>query len=236
MCATFLLQRKKLEENLIFFLAGLSRDNYEKLTQIFSLYEAGQLSRLAKSKKGLFSGGVDCAPSNFKGLRNLSDDTISVVLDKVISKDLEIKKLNIACKVVKETKKMKIEFARETGVKDWAEAQQAFPYHATDDRLEQYAGRAFTSKGVASAEFIGFCRKAVSSKQQGVVDNNPAMSTITYKSSYRCVLFDVKNPNYLSLSSIPGFGGFRIVCASATATPLEVRLNLLLNVTATLYC
>lgn len=88
-------------------MAGLAKSHYEKLLKIFKLYEEGRLCKLPKTKKGLLCGGVECAPSNFKGLRSLSDDIVSEVLDKVLQKKVELKKLNAHCKVIKEIRRMK---------------------------------------------------------------------------------------------------------------------------------
>lgn len=55
------MQRKQLQENMIFFLAGLSKKSYDVLREIFLLYE-----KKPKTKKdGLAKR--DCKGSNFKG-------------------------------------------------------------------------------------------------------------------------------------------------------------------------
>ena len=137
---TFLLQKKKLEENLIFFLAGIAKENYARLSKIFQLFEAGKLSKLPKSKQGLLSGRAECASCNFKGLRGLSEEVVAGLLDKVIEKEIDLKKLNTECKKIKDIKSMKLEFVKQTGLKTWNEAQERFPYYATEDRFAQFAG------------------------------------------------------------------------------------------------
>lgn len=218
-----------MEENLIFYLAGLSEENYKKLAKIFTLFEAGKLCKLPKCKQGLLSASVECAPSNFKGLRGLSEEVVSDILDEVINKKVDLKQINNKCKEIKDIKKMKIEFSKQTGVKNWSEAQQAFPYYATDDKLQQFAGKAFNSKDVPSAGFLGFCRKALASKQQGVLSTDPTMSVLTYKVSNfncKCILFDVSKPIDLTYSklnsSVPGFSGFRVMFTSIN-TQFSVR-------------
>lgn len=206
---------------MIFFLAGLPQENYEKLLQVFSLYEAGKLCKLPKTKQGLLSGTAECAPSNFKGLRNLSEEIISDILDKVVAKKNEFKKIGLECRKVKEMKKMKEVFSSQTGVKDWSAAQKSFPYHATDDKLLPFAGKAFNSKDQPSTDFLAFCRKAIASKHDGVVNTSPATSSVSYKIkdlTCNCFLFNVSKPTDLSYSTlmtcVPGFSGPRLICAS----------------------
>lgn len=228
------IQKKKLEENLIFFLAGLGKENYVKLTQIFQLFEDGKLCKLPKSKQGLMSGRAECASCNFKGLRGLPEDVVTDLLDKVIKKEIGLKKLNMECKKLKDMKNMKLEFVKQTGLKTWNEAQQKFPYYATEDRFAQFAGKAFDSKNSPSSDFLVYCRKAISSRDTCISDHsNAVLNTVVVKTdgdvTVKCALFDLSDPTELTYSnvcsSIPGFPGFNLIFAS-TGTTFSVSSRL----------
>lgn len=45
------MQHKQQQENMIFFLAGLSSCNYTVLQEIYRLYETNSLGKTPKSKK-----------------------------------------------------------------------------------------------------------------------------------------------------------------------------------------
>lgn len=220
------MQKKKLEENLIFFLAGLEKQNYAKLVEIFHLYEAGKLTKLPKSKQGLMSGRAECATCNFKGLRGLPDETITELLGQIGDKKLELKQLNYRCKLIKELKKMKVEFVQRTSVKNWQQAQEEFKFYANEERLaKEFPENAFTSKGQASPQFVAYCRKAVASKELDVLGTNNTMSSmVTLKNgevSSRCIFFDKEKPTDFKYSDIcsviPGFPGFSILFGSTEA-------------------
>lgn len=79
-------------------------------------------------------------------LRVSGDSQMKLVgqpLDKVITKEIELKKLPLECKKIKDMNGMKLEFVKQTGLKTWKEAQEQFPYHATEDHFREFAGKAF---------------------------------------------------------------------------------------------
>ena len=63
------MQRKQLQENMIFFLAGLSKKSYTVLKEIFRLYEENTLGKVPRAKKDALTKR-DCKGSNFKGKNN----------------------------------------------------------------------------------------------------------------------------------------------------------------------
>ena len=218
MTCSYFPQRRKLEENLIFFLAGLEKENYLKISQIFQMYEAGKLTKLPQV---LLSGRADCAPSNFKGLRGLSDDIVSDLLSKIISKELDLKNLNAECKKIKDMRNMKKEFVKQTGMMSWSEAKEKFKYYTSDDKLQAFVGKAFNSKNEPSSDFLTYCRKAVVSCQQSVVDGDPMSTIVVHKIgevTVRCILFDLSKSTDLTYSNlcncVPGFPGFSLIFAT----------------------
>ena len=64
------MQRKQLQENMIFFLAGLSKKSYDVLREIFRLYEENTLGKAPKMKKDRLAKR-DCKGSNFKGKNDM---------------------------------------------------------------------------------------------------------------------------------------------------------------------
>ena len=63
------MQRKQLQENMIFFLAGLSKKSYIVLKEIFRQYEENTLGKVPRAKKDALTKR-DCKGSNFKGKNN----------------------------------------------------------------------------------------------------------------------------------------------------------------------
>ena len=55
-----LLQKKQLDEGMVFFLASLPVRSFAVLKDIYSSYEQGSLIKLPKSKTGVNTGRVDC--------------------------------------------------------------------------------------------------------------------------------------------------------------------------------
>ncbi len=152
----FVLQKLKLTDNMIFLLAGLPKESYTLLLEIFISYEQSINSKkyqTAQSKP-------DCRGSNFRELRNLDSASVSTLLAQVRDGEIALSHLNKECKKIKRTEKLKHMFATEVGVESWEQAVHKFPRHATDAALERFIA-APKLAGPVLAAFQQYCSRAI---------------------------------------------------------------------------
>ena len=144
---------------MVFFLASLSNDAYKALQDVYSLYEDGKLVKVPKSKLGTMDSKLDCRGSNFKGLRNLENNTVTDLLKKVASKEIPFTSIASVCKELKNKQKLKEEFVRLVGATSWEEAEELYPEYANENVLERkFKGIPF-AKDMPS--MVHFCQKAM---------------------------------------------------------------------------
>ena len=128
------MQKKQIDENMIFLLSTLSTSDYATLLEIFQKYEAGRLMKLPKSS----SSGLckpDCKGSHFRGLRNLDVAVTSQMLVKVRDGTLPLSQLNKACQEAKKLRDLKKKFVELVGLSTWTEAKAKYPNFATEEKL-----------------------------------------------------------------------------------------------------
>lgn len=103
----------------------------------------------------------------------------------------------------------------------WEEAIEKYEYYVSEEKLSEFAGKAFDSKNRPSSEFLAHCRKAIASKNKAILDNDQSANVVELDDgeiSLKCYLFNFENPldlNYSVLSAaISGFQGFTLLFAT----------------------
>ncbi|KAL5509182.1 hypothetical protein EMCRGX_G004500 [Ephydatia muelleri] len=79
---TLMMTKKQLDENMIYALSSLSNDNYRLYQAVVQRCEKGKDKKTKKSSLGLSCNKTDCKGSNFRGLRGLSEDEMTEMLQK----------------------------------------------------------------------------------------------------------------------------------------------------------
>ena len=139
------LQKKQLDEGMIFFFYNLPNDAFGILQEIYQLYEACKLAKVPRSKCGASKTKLDCRGCNFKGLHNLDVTTVVSLLEEVKSGMLPFMSLNSACKEIKKLCQLMAEFVRLVGASSWEDTQDKFPEFADEGKLKyKFIGMPFS--------------------------------------------------------------------------------------------
>lgn len=141
---------------MIFLLAGLPKESYKLLLEIFCSFE----NRVTNKKNPSSQSKPNCRGSNFRELRNLDDDTVHALLLRVRDDDLTLSRLNQECKKVKRLQKLKQSFASEVGEESWEEAMNKYPRYATEAALERFLAAPKLAGSILSA-FQQYCSRAI---------------------------------------------------------------------------
>ena len=96
-----------------------------------------------------------CRGSLFRGLRNLDNEVVYGVLEKVKCREILITALNNECRKMKKMVVLKKAFCKGVGVESWDEAVEAFPSFATTEGVAK-----FIHVEPESAQFQQYCMKA----------------------------------------------------------------------------
>lgn len=149
------LQKLKLIDNMIFLLAGLPKESYKILLEIFHSFEC----RVA-NKKHSSQSTPTCRGSNFRELRNLNNDTVQALLVRVCDGDIPLRHLNQECKKNKRLQKLKQAFATEVGEDSWEKAMHKYPRYATEAALERFLAVPKLAGSILTA-FQQYCSRAI---------------------------------------------------------------------------
>ena len=147
------MQKTQLINDMIFFLASLPPASYTALQEVYRKYEEAKKTTTRHSKP-------DCQGSNFRELRNLDDNTVLSMLQRVARDDMALSELNQECKRLKSMAKLKEAFKTEVGEHSWEEAAQKYPDFASEAKLARFSGKL---EGPTLLAFQQYCRSAISS-------------------------------------------------------------------------
>ena len=100
---------------MIYALSSLSNDNYRLYQAVVQRCEKGNDKKTKKSSLGLSCNKTDCKGSNFRGLRGLSEDEMTEMLQKCANGEIALQKLNTECSTFKKVKRIKEAFMSRVG-------------------------------------------------------------------------------------------------------------------------
>jgi len=140
---------------MIFLLAGLPKESYKILLEIFRSFEY----RVA-NKKHSSQSKPTCRGSNFRELCNLDNDTVQALLVRVCDGNILLRHLNQECKKIKRLQKLKQAFATEVGEDSWEKAMHKYPRYATEAALERFLVVPKLAGSILTA-FQQYCSRAI---------------------------------------------------------------------------
>ena len=120
---------------MIYALSSLSNDNYRLYQAVVQRCEKGKDKKTKKSSLGLSCNKTDCKGSNFRGLRGLSEDEMTEMLQKCANGEIALQKMNTECSTLKKMKRIKEAFMSRVGCENWLETVQQYEHFADEKVL-----------------------------------------------------------------------------------------------------
>ena len=139
LCILILTQIGSLDDASIFFLAGMPKEIYDTVLQIFEEYSLGELKD-QHIKKGSLGSKIDLKGNNFKPMRGLEVDVLKDMLLRVQNKEISIGEMSKEAKMIKQLKEVQKSFVQKTGALTWEQAQADYPEFTTAEALDEFVG------------------------------------------------------------------------------------------------
>ena len=120
---------------MIYALSSLSNESYQLYQAIVHRCEKGKEKKPKKGSLGLSINKTDCKGSNFCGLRGLSDDEMTQMLQKCANGEIALQKLNSECSILKKMKTIKEAFMSRVGCENWLQTVEQYGHFADEKVL-----------------------------------------------------------------------------------------------------
>ena len=145
---------------MIYALASFSNENYKLYQTIVYRCEKGKDKKTKKSSLGLSCNKTDCKGSNFRGLRGLTEDEMTDMLQKCANGEISLQKINLECSILKKIKTIKEAFMGRVGCVNWLQTVEQYGHFADENILRDLFIELKFSPNVPAA-FNEYCAKAL---------------------------------------------------------------------------